>query len=317
MEKKILPGPVAIGGVGGSGTRVFAEIFREFGFYMGGCLNKPLDNLWFTVLFKRPQWFCRNREKNEEEIYRAIHIFNKAMTTGLASTAVQDEIIYVRNAGKEISAYPYIMGANHLQAENILESGPPEPSKYIGWGWKEPNTHVFLKYLATFFPDFRYIHVLRHGLDMAYSNNHQQLLNWGTLDGFTLKNQKSATPRNLLRYWIEVNNRAVESGRALLGEKFLVIRLEDLCRCPEASIKAMASFIGVTMDEKKLHELSRLPAMPGSSGRYRNHSLRVFPTEDIKAVKSFGYEIRRWKPQARYITELAIKTLKRLYKAGS
>jgi len=145
MKKKTLPGPVAIGGVGGSGTRVFAEIFRELGFYLGDCLNKPLDNLWFTVIFKRPYWFYRNQRKNEEEIYRAIQIFYKAMTTGLASTADPDEIIYVRNAGKEISACPYNMGANHFQAENILESGPPEPSKYIGWGWKEPNTHVFLE----------------------------------------------------------------------------------------------------------------------------------------------------------------------------
>jgi len=316
MEKKILPGPVAIGGVGGSGTRVFAEIFREFGFYMGDCLNKPLDNLWFTVLFKRPHWFSQNREKNEKEIYRAIHIFNKAMTTGLASTADPEEIIYVRNAGKEISAYPYNMGANHLQAENMLKSGPPEPSKHIGWGWKEPNTLVFLKYLATFFTDIHYIHVLRHGLDMAYSANHQQFLNWGTFDGFTVKNKKSVTPQNLLRYWIEANKQAVDLGRTLLGEKFLVMRLEELCRCPEASIKTMASFVGVDVDEKTLRELSRLPAMPGSSGRYRNHSFRVFPTEDLEAVKSFGYEIRRWKPQARYITGLAKKTLKRLYKAG-
>lgn len=54
MKKNILPGPVAIGGVGGSGTRVFAEILRGFGFYIGDCLNGALDNLWFTLLCKRP-----------------------------------------------------------------------------------------------------------------------------------------------------------------------------------------------------------------------------------------------------------------------
>ena len=308
---------MAIGGVGGSGTRVFAEIFREFGFYLGDCLNKPLDNLWFTVLFKRPHWFSRNRGKNEEEIYRAIRLFNKTMTRGLASTVDPDEIIYIRNAGKEILAYPYKMGVNHLQTENILKSKPPDSSKYIGWGWKEPNTHVFLRYLATFFPDFRYIHVLRHGLDMAYSTNHQQFLNWGTLIGSTAETNDSATPQNLLRYWIEANNQAVELGRALLGERFLVIRLEDLCRYPEASIKRMARFVGVDVDEDKLDQLSQLPILPGSSDRYRNHRLRAFTAKDLEAVKSFGYEIRGWKPQPRYTLGLAKNKLKQLVKAYS
>jgi hypothetical protein len=208
------------------------------------------------------------------------------------------------------------MGANHLQAENILKSGPPDPSKYIGWGWKEPNTHIFIKYLTTYFPDFRYIHVLRHGLDMAYSANHQQFLNWETFNGFTVENKKNATPQNLLRYWIEANNQAVELGRTLLGENFLVIRLEDLCRYPKASIETMASFVGVDVDKDKLFQLSRLPVMPGSSGRYRNHRLRGFAAKDLEAVKSFGYEIRRWKPQPRYIMGLVKRKLKRFFEAS-
>lgn len=291
MEKKILPGPMAIGGVGGSGTRVFSEILSGLGFYIGDCLNKSLDNLWFTLLCKRPDWFFQHREKNEKEIYRAIRLFNKTMTTGLALAADQDEIIYLRNARKEIFSYPRNMGVSRLKAGNILKSRPPDPSRYIGWGWKEPNTHIFLKYLATSFPDFSYIHVLRHGLDMAYSNNHQQLINWGTLYGITVKNTKSVTPQNLLRYWIKANNHAVEVGRAMLGERFLVIRLEDLCRYPKASIKTMASFIGVKVDPKKLHALSCLPVLPVSSGRYKNHDLSVFPAEEIEAVKRFGFEI--------------------------
>lgn len=37
--------PVAIGGVGGSGTRVVAEIVRSLGYYLGGDLNSANDNL--------------------------------------------------------------------------------------------------------------------------------------------------------------------------------------------------------------------------------------------------------------------------------
>ena len=77
----------------------------------------------------------------------------------------------------------------------------------------------------------------------------------------------------------------------LLGERFLVIGLEELCRDTIASIKAMASFVGVVVDLKDLHELARLPCLPVSSGRYRNHDLAVFTAEDIKALERLGFEV--------------------------
>lgn len=52
-SKFTVDAPTAIGGLGGSGTRVFAALLQEAGIYIGDCLNEPLDNLWFTVLIKR------------------------------------------------------------------------------------------------------------------------------------------------------------------------------------------------------------------------------------------------------------------------
>ncbi|PLX51195.1 MAG: hypothetical protein C0613_00910 [Desulfobulbaceae bacterium] len=54
-------GPWVIGGVGGSGTRVVAEIFAALGVYIGNDLNAASDNLLYTLLFKRPRWFLQNR----------------------------------------------------------------------------------------------------------------------------------------------------------------------------------------------------------------------------------------------------------------
>ena len=45
--------PVAVGGVGGSGTRIVAHLLRELGFDIGDDLNESLDDLCFTALFKR------------------------------------------------------------------------------------------------------------------------------------------------------------------------------------------------------------------------------------------------------------------------
>ncbi len=44
-------GPVIIGGIGGSGTRVVAEILTLFGYFMGHDLNSAGDILTYTLLF--------------------------------------------------------------------------------------------------------------------------------------------------------------------------------------------------------------------------------------------------------------------------
>src|SRR3990167_6840991 len=58
MSRNLLPRdaapPLAIGGVGGSGTRVVAAAAIALGFDLGSDLNPPLDNLAFTLLFKDP-----------------------------------------------------------------------------------------------------------------------------------------------------------------------------------------------------------------------------------------------------------------------
>src|SRR5690348_1121191 len=52
--------PVAIGGVGGSGTRVVASFLQMLGYFLGDDLNSELDNLWFTLLFKRRSIFLES-----------------------------------------------------------------------------------------------------------------------------------------------------------------------------------------------------------------------------------------------------------------
>jgi hypothetical protein len=45
--------PIAIGGLGGSGTRVIAAFLNNIGYYPGDDVNGAHDNLWFTLIFKR------------------------------------------------------------------------------------------------------------------------------------------------------------------------------------------------------------------------------------------------------------------------
>ena len=97
-----LPGPVGVGGIGGSGTRVVAEVLGKVNYYMGSHLNRALDNLWFTLLFKRPQWLRRASREGGDEVLRGLRIFEKAMTEGLRSDLSDAERGFIEAAREDV-----------------------------------------------------------------------------------------------------------------------------------------------------------------------------------------------------------------------
>lgn len=147
-------GPLAIGGVGGSGTRVLSELFRAVGFDMGRT-NHAGDHLLFSLLFKRPRWLCH---ADSEAVERAIGLFEKLVVG--SGTFV--DWASLAPALWERTRYRY--NFNQSFAEKValvrpfVSKGPASisPSGVRGWGWKEPNTHFLLEPLARHFPDMRY-----------------------------------------------------------------------------------------------------------------------------------------------------------------
>ena len=95
-----LSGPLVIGALGGSGTRVVAQVFMDAGYHMGHDLNSANDNLTFTLLCKRTRWYRRVVEAAPDEIQVALNIMEKASLGGPALTA--DEQRFVRRAAWEM-----------------------------------------------------------------------------------------------------------------------------------------------------------------------------------------------------------------------
>ena len=67
---------IAIGALGGSGTRAIAEVLIQSGIYMGDDLNGPNDNLIFTRLFKNPDWY---RNSSDSQKQKRMILFEKYM----------------------------------------------------------------------------------------------------------------------------------------------------------------------------------------------------------------------------------------------
>jgi hypothetical protein len=159
------------------------------------------------------------------------------------------------------------------------------------WGWKEPNSHVLLPHLIDHFPGLRYVYVARHGLDMAYSRNQTQLRIWGPRFGVVAPDDAPA-PGAQVDFWIAATRRAVELGQERLGERFLFLRFEDLCRAPEVQIRRLLEFAGLVHDDALVGRLAAEVEAPASIGRWRRRAGTFTPAQ-IEAVGSFGFDVER------------------------
>jgi len=290
--------PIVISGVGGSGTRVIAQILKEIGCYIGSDLNSALDNLWFTLLFKRPKWFLKNHIANSSQIFTAVTIFEKLMFGDKSLT--QTEFLILLKAAVEWSIFGNHFGGigssgrgmwSFKRLHRMFLSNKLNQNSYNGWGWKEPNTHIYLQYLIDYFPDMKFIHVMRNGLDMAFSRNQTQLNNWGSYFGIDIKSAANALPQLSLEYWVLANEQTIRVGAQLAPQRFLLINYEKLCLNPKIEILRLLDFLTVDTKSININHLQNLPQIPASMGRYKKQNLNLFTEQQINAVRKLGFEV--------------------------
>ncbi len=178
------------------------------------------------------------------------------------------------------------------RAWKLLARKATLPQGATNWGWKEPNTHIYLQELMVVFPNMKYINVVRHGLDMALSKNQQQLVNWGFLFGLEKPRTEEEIPRLSLKYWVLANKR-IASLAGDLGNRFLSVNFDLLCLYPEKSIRKILSFLGCELNQDAFKKVCLLPKAPPTMGRYRSVDLGLFDEKDLQAVEEMGFEVER------------------------
>jgi hypothetical protein len=280
--------PIGVGGVGGSGTRVIASLLLKLGYQLGGDLNIMLDNLWFTLLFKRPVIY--NNNIPEDEFENCWNLFRTAMEGGDNAKRAELETwasSYLNTLvvdGRPQHSSEWLAERAHSLRSVLQTSSPLEVRP---WAWKEPNTHIVLPNLMCIARDLKYIHVMRNGLDMAWSTNQNQLMFWG--NRFLSEEELAASrPRALLKYWCRTHQRIFEIARLLPG-RFFILNFDALCLSPVVELGKLLDFLQINYSISLVSALSELIQSPNSLGRYQFQPLDVFDPEDVIYVRSLGY----------------------------
>ena len=165
-----------IGAVGGSGTRVFSRIARHAGVFMG------------------------NRRDDQEDARSLSPFYGEFTTDYLAAHGCPDAAWSARAGTRLLECL-----REHLEGL----PGPEHP-----WGVKNPRSLLMLPFWHERFPELRFLHVIRDGRDMAYSQAQNQVRRHGrALLGSDMELPPSSVPRDRRCSAREAHRRA-RSGAA-------------------------------------------------------------------------------------------------------
>jgi hypothetical protein len=169
----------------------------------------------------------------------------------------------------------------------------PQPTLAGTWGWKAPNSHVMMYRLHQSYPEMKYIMVIRNGLDMAFSDNKNQLELWGPVlfrPEELSQPRWSSSPRLSLKYWRIVHERVLKEG-AKMGNQFFLLNYDKLCEDPSTTMTALLDFLGCNPDPVLVSQLAGLIRKSEGIGRFRNEDMSQFDPEDVEYVKRLGFDV--------------------------
>jgi hypothetical protein len=276
-----IPAPVAIGGVGGSGTRVVAALLYILGYFLGDDLNEAMDNLWFTLLFKRRSILL----ETEMDFRWLAELFVTRMSAAGDSISAEDRArIYVLADGERLQhSRDWLMDRAHSFCDGRSSKRNDQP-----WAWKEPNTHILIDRIFSIESTLRYIHIVRNPFNMSVSNNQNQLLNWGPM---FLDRDVTREPRFSLAYWCVAHRRVMNLARRW-PERTMVIDFDELCAAPDAHYGRFVGFLGASASDVSLALFKMLIIKPVSVSSQPSLDLDQFEARDLAYVEELGYPLR-------------------------
>ena len=248
---RLIDNPIGVGAVGGSGTRLIAQVLTELGVAMATPINRAGDAL---------EW----------PPFKAI--LNSEANRG------RDRATLIASASQAF--------------ETFLDARRQELGLTGRAGWKVPGTFHWLRDLNSYFPRMQYIHLMRNGLDMAYSGNQEQAANWGPQMGLSIERDSDGriTPASMLEYWLTANEQALAEASECLGERCYLLRFEQLCAQPRQQMQQLREFLQLPASEETVAKVAAMVHPPKSVGRYRELPWQTdFTDEQLRRLEALGY----------------------------
>lgn len=249
--------PLIIGGTGGSGTRVVAEVLMlSEQVYLGrnhniafDCLDfKPLYDLWIPKLLST--------------------LYSEQ---GKVSTPPSF------NADFKGCLYTFLEQATEADLNSV-------------WGWKGPRSMYLLPFIHHLLPKLRFLHIVRDGRDMALSRNQNQLTLYGA-SSLGLESHNEPHSLQSIALWEKVNMIVSQYAISNMPDSYLCIKYEDLVFDQDETLCRISNFIDI--DENYLLNNKNIIMPSPSIGRWRRQNdqerERII-NKGLQGLTYFGYD---------------------------
>lgn len=154
------------------------------------------------------------------------------------------------------------------------------PFRQKPWGFKNPRCMLILPVLHQLFPEMKFVHVIRDGRDISLGNPF--VSNNLYVDAFLEAGERSLPPeQKMILFWGRSNEQAMQYATTALGDRYTMMRWEDLCRNPVPLTKQVIRFAGGV--NSRAASAASIVEKPGSMGRWKG-----FPSEVRDPVVSRG-----------------------------
>lgn len=270
--------PIAIGGLGGSGTRLVAQIFTALGYHLGNDLNEASDNLLFTLLFKRKNLLS----ESDDFINRLLNILIFSLRNEDDLSDEDLNLLRALTLDNRPSHPKKWLESRFLNVKNQITGNPQRKI-----AWKEPNTHVLLDSLIKHSAGIKYLHVLRDGKDMAFSGNQHQLQLWGE---HFLKRPINKSPVDALDFWNATHARifATKAKHPLIVE---VVSFDKLCQGDQQELAKIYQFADINPSADQLTTIRALIKPPETIGRAEHMDTSVLDDYSLQQYRTLMQQI--------------------------
>ena len=272
--------PIVIIGMHRSGTSLLAELLERCGLFIGKDIAGNYESGLFMLINDTIFSNCYSVWSKPFGVHHALR--DETLTRSLAMFAVKNLV------------------ANGARYFGVGTSEPGQfPNTNHVWGWKDPRSTFTLPVWKYIFPRLKIIHIMRHGVDAAYSLYqrdwvHQEIKKGArsslsiVRDQFGLHHARPCCSlEESFLLWEEYVEEAMRQVQTYNNDS-MQIKYEEFLQEPESILRNILSFCGIdigtlpprvleNIDESKAYSYKRFP------------ELLKFADEWSETLSRFGY----------------------------
>lgn len=239
--------PLIIMGMHRSGTSLTVRLLRNLGIFMGSRLSRDAEAIYFQKINRRIYHTVGSKWSNVRAIWDAMYsrIFIQEQTEVVLKTLFPSTFL---------SYKPGIAAYFGEEIWRTIVKG-----EMVYWGWKDPRTSFTFPIWINVFPQARFLHIIRNGIDVAISTHRRSQKQRRKLLKRLIQLDYSPLTLDFMycfQLWEDYITFILEFKENIPTNHYLEIRYEDLLATPVEILRKITEFIGNPIQDQALFAVS-------------------------------------------------------------